>query len=239
MHADLCGPMQTPSLDNNRYFVVFVDDFSRFVWVYFVKEKSECFVVFKRFKSYAEKKSGYALKVLRTDRGGEFLSKEFISFCEEHGIHRQLTASYSPQQNGVAERKNRSLVEMAKSMLKAKELPNNFWAESVHTAAYILNRSPTSSLHDMTPFEAWNGWKPKVNHFKVFGCLAYVHVPSQKRQKLDDNSMKCIFIGYSIESKAYRFYDPLTKRLVVSRDVVFDEQNAWNGLTCRILVKFK
>lgn len=113
-------------------------------------------------------------------------------------------------------------------MLKAKCLPESFWAEAVHTAAYLLNQSPTSSLRSMTPLEAWSGWKPKVTHLKVFGSIAYVHVPSQKRQKLDDNSTKCIFVGYSIETKGYRLYDPLTKTLIVSRDVIFDEQNAWD-----------
>ncbi|KAL4289903.1 hypothetical protein GQ457_14G000940 [Hibiscus cannabinus] len=226
IHADVCGPMQTLSLNNSRYFVVFVDDFSRMTWVYFVKEKSEVFSVFKKFKSSIEKQSGNAVKVLRTDRGGEFVSTEFDNFCEEMGIQHQLTASYTPQQNGVAERKNRSLVEMAKSMLKAKCLPKSFWAEAIHTAAYVLNRSPTSALTHLTPFEAFQGRKPKVTHFKVFGCVAHVLVPSQKRSKLDDNSVKCIFVGYSLETKGYRFYNPENKKLIISRDVVFDEKSA-------------
>jgi len=104
------------------------------------------------------------------------------------GIYRSLTASYTPQQNGVAERKNRSIVEMAKCMLKAKGLPKIFWAEAVHTAAYLLNRSPTSALQHRTPFEAWHGWKPKVTYFKIFGCIAYAHVPSQKSPTLRDFS---------------------------------------------------
>jgi transposase InsO family protein len=228
VHVDVCGPMRTPSLNNRKYFIVFVDDYSRMTWVYFAKEKSEVFSIFKKFKNQVEKQSGNSLKILQTDRGGEFLSKEFDSFCEDFGIFRQLTASYTPQQNGVAERKNRSIVEMAKSMLKAKGIPNSFWAEAVHTAAYLLNRSPTSALQHQTPFEAWHGWRPKVTHFKIFGCIAYVHVPSQKRHKLEDNSVKCIFMGYSMETKGYRCYDPLTKKLIVSRDVLFDEKNAWN-----------
>ena len=113
-------------------------------------------------------------------------------------------------------------------MLKAKGLPNCFWAEAIHTAAYILNQSPTFALCRQTPFEAWSGWKPKVTHFKIFGCIAYAYVPSQKRGKLDDNSVKCIFVGYSVETKGYRLYNPLTKKLIISRDVVFDEKSAWN-----------
>ncbi|GLU00818.1 hypothetical protein SLE2022_181580 [Rubroshorea leprosula] len=228
IHADVCGPMNTLSLNKSRYFIVFVDDFSRLTWVYFAKEKSDAFPIFKKFKALVEKQSGCSIKVLRTDQGGEFVSAEFNKFCDDFGIKRQLTASYTPQQNGVAERKNRSLVEMAKSMLKAKGLPNSFWAEAIHTAAYIQNRSPTAALHHQTPFEAWHGWKPKVTHFKVFGCLAYVHVPSQKRTKFEENSVKCIFLGYSDETKGYRFYNPITKKLLISRDVIFDEKNSWN-----------
>jgi hypothetical protein len=220
--------MQTPSLNNRKYFIVFVDDYSRMTWVYFIKEKSEAFLIFNKFKNQVEKQSGNYLKILRTNRGGEFLSKEFDSFCADFVILRQLTASYTPQQNGVAERKNRSIVEMAKCMLKAKGLPKIFWAEAVHTAAYLLNRSPTSALQHRTPFEAWHGWKPKVTYFKIFGCIAYAHIPSQKRHKLEDNSVKCIFMGYRMETKGYRCYDPLTKKLIVSRDVLFDEKNAWN-----------
>lgn len=220
--------MRTLSLNNNRYFLVFVDDYSRMTWVYFVKEKSEALSVFKKFKVSIEKQSGQPIKTLRTDRGGEFLSTEFNKFCEESGIQRQLTASYTPQQNEVAERKNRSLVEMGKCLLKAKNLPKSFWAEAIHTAVYILNRSPTAALEQKTPFEAWHGWKPEVTHMRIFGCIAFGHIPSQKRGKLDDNSTKCIFVGYSSETKGYRLYNPLSKKLLISRDVVFDEKSSWN-----------
>ncbi|GKU96667.1 hypothetical protein SLEP1_g9878 [Rubroshorea leprosula] len=228
IHADVCGPMNTLSLNKSMYFIVFVDDFSRLTWVYFAKEKSDAFLIFKKFKALVEKQSGCSIKVLWIYQGGEFVSVEFNKFCEDFGIKRQLIASYMPQQNGVAERKNRSLVEMAKGMLKAKGLLNSFWAEAIHTAAYIQNCSPTVALHHQTPFEAWHGWKPKVTHFKIFGCLAYVHVPSQKRTKFEENSVKCIFLGYSDETKGYRFYNPITKKLLISRDVIFDENNSWN-----------
>ncbi|GKU93099.1 hypothetical protein SLEP1_g6727 [Rubroshorea leprosula] len=200
IHANVCGPMNTLSLNKSRYFIIFVDDFSRLTWVYFAKEKLDAFPIFKKFKALVEKQSGCSIKVLRIDQGGEFVSVEFNRFCEDFDIKRQLTASYTPQQNGVAERKNRSLVEMAKSMLKAKGLPNSFWAKAIHTTAYIQNHSLTAALHYQTPFEAWHGWKPKVTHFKVF----------------------------SDETKGYRFYDPITKKLLISRDVIFDEKNSWN-----------
>lgn len=137
-----------PVINSNKYLLVFVDDFSRMTWVYFVKETSDALHVFQKFNAYVEKQSGYELKTLCTDRGGEFTSKEFTDFCEKEGICKQLTTSYTPQQNGVAERKNKSLVEMTKSMLKTKNLPNSFWAEAVHTVTYILIRSPIRARHE-------------------------------------------------------------------------------------------
>jgi hypothetical protein len=125
------------------------------------------------------------------------------------------------------ERKNRTIVEMARSMLKTKSLGNEFWAEAVHTTIYTLNRCPTREILNLTPEEAWSGYKPSVAHMKVFGCTAYAHVPKEKRRKLDDKSVKCIFIGYSIETRSYRLFDPQAKKVIISRDVVFDEQGIY------------
>lgn len=126
VHADLCGPMRTESIGGSRYFLLLTDDFTRMSWVYFLAFKSEAFNEFKKFKVLVENQSGRTIKALRTDRGGEFISNEFNEFCADHGIRRELTAPYTPQQNGVAECKNRTVVEMARSMLKAKGLPNKF-----------------------------------------------------------------------------------------------------------------
>jgi len=127
VHADICGPIKPISNSNKRYFINFIDDFSRKVWVYFLAEKSEAFNVFKSFKNLVEKESGVYLSGLRTDRGGEFTSNEFTSFCVAHGIRRQLTRAYTPQQNGMAERKNRTIMNMVRSMLAEKKFPKNFW----------------------------------------------------------------------------------------------------------------
>ena len=134
VHADLCGPMKTESLNGSRYFLMFTDDLTRMSWVYFLSLKSDALEMFKKFKAYVEKQSGCVIKKLRTDNGGEFCSNDFDAFCEEFGIYKQLTAPYTPEQNGVAERKNQTVVEIARSMLKAKNLPNLFWAEAVATA---------------------------------------------------------------------------------------------------------
>ncbi|KAL0301377.1 UNVERIFIED_CONTAM: Retrovirus-related Pol polyprotein from transposon TNT 1-94 [Sesamum radiatum] len=125
-------------------------------WVYFMREKSEVFKVFKKFKNLVEKQSGRSIKVLRSDRGKEYNNSEFDKFCEEEGIEHQTTVSYNPQQNGVSERKNRTVMEMARSMLQEKHLPKAFWAEAVYTAVYLLNRCPTKAVQNMTPIEAWS-----------------------------------------------------------------------------------
>eukprot|EP00253_Pinus_taeda_P023123 PITA_23123 len=157
--------------------------------------KSEVFEKFRNFKALVENKSGLHIKVLRTDRGGEYISKEFLIFCRENGIHKQFKAGYTPQQNGVVERKNRTIMDMARSMLKAKHLSNDYWAEAVNCVAYILNKCPTKEVMNRVPEEAWSGRKQGVTHMKVFGCVAYAHIPDRLRRKLDSKGEKCLFIG--------------------------------------------
>ncbi|KAL4388518.1 hypothetical protein GQ457_09G024580 [Hibiscus cannabinus] len=225
VHSDLCM-VEIPTHGGSRYFITFIDDFSRKAWVYFLKHKSEACDSFKLFKSFVEKQSGCKIKALRTDRGQEYLT--CADFLDQHGIQQQLTTRYTPQQNGVAERKNRTIMDMVRCMLKAKQMPREFWAEAVSTAVYILNRCPTKSVCDKTPEEAWSGRKPSIWHLRVFGCIAYAHVPDQLRKKLDDKGEKCIFIGYSTNSKAYKLYNPVTKKVIISRDVTFDEEGMWD-----------
>ncbi|CAB75469.1 copia-type reverse transcriptase-like protein [Arabidopsis thaliana] len=228
IHTDVCGPIKPKSLGKSNYFLLFIDDFSRKTWVYFLKEKSEVFEIFKKFKAHVEKESGLVIKTMRSDSGGEFTSKEFLKYCEDNGIRRQLTVPRSPQQNGVAERKNRTILEMARSMLKSKRLPKELWAEAVACAVYLLNRSPTKSVSGKTPQEAWSGRKPGVSHLRVFGSIAHAHVPDEKRNKLDDKSEKYIFIGYDNNSKGYKLYNPDTKKTIISRNIVFDEEGEWD-----------
>ncbi|KAL4376201.1 hypothetical protein GQ457_02G024740 [Hibiscus cannabinus] len=159
---------------------------------------------------------------------GEFTSNEFNDFCKAYGIRRPLTVPRSPQQNGIAERKNRTILNMARSMLKAKNMPKEFWAEAVSCAIYLSNRSPTKNVDNVTPQEAWSGRKPSVRHIRVFGSIAYAHVPDQGRLKLDDRSSKYVFIGYDSNSKGYKLFNPSNGKIVISRDVEFDEQASWN-----------
>ena len=146
IHADICGPISPPTLGGSRYFLLIIDDFSQLTWVAMLQCKFDAFEAFKRFKILAETEKGVKIKTLRSDRGGEFTSDEFSKYSLELGIKRQLTAPYSPQQNGVVERKNRAVVSMVRAMLKAKDLPREFWGEAVSTVVYILNRSSTKIL---------------------------------------------------------------------------------------------
>ncbi|KAJ0522113.1 putative RNA-directed DNA polymerase [Helianthus annuus] len=228
VHSDICGPMQTSSIRGCKYFITFIDDFSRKIWVYFLKLKSEALYHFKTFKSLVENQMDQKIKCIRTDRGGEYCGSEFQEFLREKGIQHQLTTSYTPQQNGVAERKNRTIMELGLSMMKMMNVSNNLWAEAVAWATYILNRTVTKRIPNITPEESWSGRKPNISHLRVFGCIAYAHVPKQRRTKLDDKTEKTILVGYSEQSKAYKLYNPTTGKVIISRDVIFDEGQRWN-----------
>ncbi|XP_039115486.1 uncharacterized protein LOC120250711 [Dioscorea cayenensis subsp. rotundata] len=170
---------------------------------------------------------GRKLKVVRSDCGGEFTSAEFQNYCDDRGIKKEYTAPYTPQQNGVVEHKNRTVVEMARALLKTGNLPTRFWGDAVSTGVYLINRSPTQALQTKTPYEGMHGVKLVVSHLKVFGCIAFTLIPSQKLYKLDERSERCIFTGYSSESKAYKLFNPVTGKIIISRDVVFHEGSRW------------
>lgn len=208
--------MQTESISGNKYLLLFIDGYTRITWVCFLRNKSSAFKCFKKFKAMTELQSGYKVKCLKSDKGGEFLSTEFDKYCNDFGIHRQLTLAYTHKQNGVAERNNRTVVEMAKSMMHENDLPYAFWEEVVNTTVYLLNRCPSKALKKMTPFEAYSGRKLGIAHLKIFGSLCYVHIPSTLRHKLEENSHKCIFLGYGINEKRYRLFDPISKRIILS-----------------------
>jgi len=223
VHSDVCGPMRTTSFGGAKYFLTFIDDFSRKVWVYVLKLKSEVLGRFKEWKALVENQSGHKVKVLRSDNGGEYTSKAFDDFLRMHGIARNTSAPYTPQQNGVAERANRTIVEMGRSMLYAQGLEREFWAEAVQTAVYTRNRCPSRAVEGMTPEEAWSGKQPHLAHMRVFGCICYAKVPDQKRTKLDAKGIKCLFLGYCEGTKAYRVMCMDTKKIIKSPDVAFFE----------------
>jgi len=210
------GPVKVPSLRKYAYYVSFIDDFSRNTWIYFLKKKYEVFDRFKEFKALVENQTEKKIKVLRTDNGGDFCSKEFEEFCKKCGISWKNSTPYTPQQNGVAERMNKMLMERERSMLSCVGLGQEFWAEAVDTACYLVNRSPSLALEDKTPQEVWTGKKPSLSHLRVFGCDAHVHVLKEKQTKLDSKSKKCIFIGYKDGLKGYKLWNPVTRKVLYS-----------------------
>ena len=221
VHSDVAGPMKmTPG--GCRYYLTMIDDHSRYTMVYFLRKKSDAADKICEYVRLVQTQFGKTPKVIRSDRGGEYTTSILRKFYSEQGIKAEYTAGYAPQQNGVAERKNRSLSEMALCMLLDAGMPRKFWAEAVNTAAYIQNRLPTTAINS-TPFEIWFKKKPDLKHMKVFGCSAFVWTPSQKRKKFDVKAVKMTFVGYSAESKAYRFLNVKTGQIVVSRDVKFME----------------
>jgi transposase InsO family protein len=206
IHSDVCGPISTTSLSGYVYYVSFIDDFSRKTWIYFLKNKYEVFIKFKEFKSLVENLSERKIKVLRSDNGGEFTCGEFKEFYREVGIKRELSTPNNPQQNGVAERKNRSVMEVVKAMIHDQDLSMYLWAEATRTAVYVQNKSPHKVLENITPEEVFSGKVSEVSHLRIFGCPVCIHIPKDKRKKLDPSSKKVIFVGYSETSKTYRVY---------------------------------
>lgn len=224
VHSDLWGPEKCPTHGNNRFFLSIVDDYTRRVWVYLLKTKDEAFTRFKEWKTLEENQVGKSLKGLRTDNGLEFCNEEFDNYCKDHGILRHRTVRKTPQQNGVAERMNRTLLEKVRCLLFTSSLPKSFWGEALSTAAYLINHSPSFALDLKSPLEVWHNRKPDLNHLRIFGCAAYAHT---REGKLDPKSIKCIFLGYQQPhgTKGYRLWEREARgvKIIVSRDVIFNE----------------
>ena len=161
------------------------------------------------------------IKALKLHNGGEYTLGEFVDYCAKAGIKREFTVPYNPKQNGVAERKNRSIVGVAKAMLHDQGLPLFLWAEACNIAVYLQNRSPHCALGNVTLEEAFTGEKPHVGHLRIFGCLTYSYIPKQQRMKLEPMAKKGTFMDYSKTSKAYRSFIPSKRRVVIRRDVKF------------------
>lgn len=231
IHSDLCGAMETDSIGGAKYFLTFIDDFSRQVFIYFLKNKSEVLPKFIEFIAWAENQHERKIKVFRTDNGTEFCSKNIEDICKKYGIQHQRTVVYTPQQNGVAERMNRTIVEKAKCMLFESNLDKSYWAEATNMAVYIINRSVCSFLSDKTPEEVWTGNKADLSQLKIFGSPTMVHIPKAKRKKWDAKSTKLIFVGYDKDRKGYRCMDPIKKKVTVSRDVIFMENEVGKAIT--------
>ncbi|PAV20599.1 hypothetical protein PNOK_0322600 [Pyrrhoderma noxium] len=189
-----------------------------------LKHKSDAFAAFKAFKALAENQLNARIKGLHDDKGGEYMSKEWEELCTTSGIKRMHTLRAEPHQNGVAECANRTIKEGITTMLNEAGLPSSFWWDAVSTFTHIHNRSPTSALQNSTPYELWFKKKPDVSYFRVFGCTAYVHIKSDQRKQLESYTHLCVFIGYPSDFKGWRFFNPDTRKEVISNSAVFDER---------------
>ena len=238
IHTDICGPFPTPSWNGQQYFITFIDDYSRYGYLYLIHEKSQALDVFKTFKAEVENQLGKTIKQVRSDRGGEYYGRydgsgeqrpgPFAKFLSEYGIIPQYTMPGSPTMNGVAERRNRTLKDMVRSMISHTTLPDSLWGEALKTAVYILNRVPTKATTE-TPYELWTGKKPVLRHLRVWGCPAEARPYRPNEKKLDSRTVSCYFVGYSERSRGFKFYDPKVRTFFETGNAHFLEDIELGG----------
>ncbi|KAK1686289.1 hypothetical protein QYE76_047137 [Lolium multiflorum] len=225
LHLDLFGPSHYDTLGGSKYGLVIVDDYSRYSWVFLLKSKDETHREFITFAKKAQRTYESEIKAIRTDNGTEFKNYTMQEFVDDEGIKHEFSAPYTPQQNGVVERKNRTIIEMARTMLSEFNSPHNFWGEAISTAVHYSNRLFLRPLHNKTPYELLTGNKPNVMYIRVFGCKCLVKNNKGKLGKFETRTIEGIFVGYAENSHAYRYYNRSTGTIEVSCDVVFLEDN--------------
>ena len=216
------------SREQHKYFVTFIDEKSKYTWITLLQSKDRVLEAFINFQNHVTNHYNAKIKIFRSDNGGEYTSHSFKQHLAKHGVIHQTSCPYTPQQNGVAERKNRHLMEVARSMMFHTNVPKRFWGDAVMTACYLINKIPTKILQDQSPHEVLNKQKPSIDHLRVFGCLCFVLIPGQQRNKLEPRSTRAMFIGYSPNQKGYKCYSPETRRVLISRDVKFAEYKGYH-----------
>ncbi|GJY33140.1 retrovirus-related pol polyprotein from transposon TNT 1-94 [Tanacetum coccineum] len=224
LHMDLFGPSAVRSYGGNRYTLVIVDDYSRYTWTRFLKDKTEAFNQFKIFSKKIQNQLGCTIVSIRTDHDREFDNEvQFGEFCNANGITHNFSAPRTPQSNGVVERKNRTLQEMSRTMLNEQSLPQKFWCNAVDTSTYILNRILIRAILGKTPYEILRGRKPTLDYFRVFGSKCFILNTKDYLTKFDPKSYEGVFLGYSQNSKAYIILNKHTRKIEESLNVTFDE----------------
>ncbi|GJS94351.1 putative ribonuclease H-like domain-containing protein [Tanacetum coccineum] len=223
LHMDLFGPTSVRSLNHKTYCLVITDDFSRFSWVFFLRTKDETSAILKDFIRQIENQLNQKVKTIRSDNGTEFKNNDVIELCGSKGIKREYSNARTPQQNGVAERKNRTLIEAARTMLADSFLPNTFWAEAVSTACYVLNRVLVTKPHNKTPYELLTGKIPIISYIRPFGCHVTILNTIDHLGKFAGKSDEGFLVGYSLQSKAFRVYNLETKRVEENLHITFLE----------------
>ncbi|GJY68531.1 putative ribonuclease H-like domain-containing protein [Tanacetum coccineum] len=223
LHMDLFGPTFVSSLMNKKYCLVVTDDYSRFTWVFFLASKDETSGILKSFITEIENLVDKKVKIIRCDNGTEFKNRVMSEFCEKKGIKREFSVARTPQQNGVAERRNRTLIEAARTMLADSKLPTTFWAEAVNTACYVQNRVLVVKPHNKTPYELFRGRTPALSFMRPFGCHVTILNTLDYLGKFDGKSDEGFFVGYSLNSKAFRVYNIRTRKVEENLHIRFLE----------------
>jgi transposase InsO family protein len=204
IYSDLCEMNGVLTKGGKKYFIILIDDCTRYCYIYLLKSKDEVLHYIKIYKAEVEIQLERKIKRVRSDHGGEYFSNIFALFCEEHGIIHERTPPYSPQLNGVAERKNRTLTNLVNAMLDTSALSKEWWGEAILTVCHVLNRVPLKN-QVITLFEEWEKKRLILSYLRTWGCLAKVSVPITKKRKLEPKTVDCVFLGYAIHSVGYRF----------------------------------
>ena len=236
IHTDICGPLPSKTLGGCQYFITFTDDYSRFTYVYCISKRSELYDCYERFRKevttlfrdevnmmeFRANRHDPEVQILQADNAKEY-EKLGRMIHSKYGTKAQFTNAYTPQQNGVAERKNRTIMEKARALLLDGDLPKQLWGEAINHACNLMNCTPSPVTWGKTPYELWFGRKPSATLFKVFGCKAYVHIHELYRDKLDPRAKLCMHVGVAAQKKGYRLLDLDENRIIYSRDVIFHE----------------
>jgi transposase InsO family protein len=225
IHMDIFGPVAYVSIGGNKYGFVIVDDYSRYTWVFFMKDKSKVHEIFKKFATRAQNEFDVKIKRVRSDNGTEFKNTNIEDYLDEEGIGHELSVLYTPQQNGIVERKNRTLIEAAKTMLDEYKTSDSFWVEAINTVCHAINRLYLHKLHHKTTYELLTGKKPNVSYFRVFGCKCFIFNKKPKSSKFASKVDEGIFLGYASNARGYRVLNKTTGCVEVTCDLTFDESN--------------
>jgi transposase InsO family protein len=225
LHMDLFGLIAYMSIGRSKYCLVIMDDYSRFTWVFFLQDKSQTQETFKGFLRQAQNVFGLRIKKIRSDNGTEFKNSQIEGFLEEEGIKHEFSSPYTPQQNGVVERKNRTLLDMARTMLDEYKTSDRFWAEAINTVCYSINRLYLHRILKKTSYELLTGKKPNLSYFRVFGSKCFILVKRGRKSKFAPKVVEGFLLGYDSNTRAYKVFNKSTGLVEVSCDIVFDETN--------------
>lgn len=222
IHSDVCGPIMPSTYNNKNYFVTFMDECTHFTTIYLIQHKSEAFECFRKYEVSVTAHFERRIELLKCDNGKEYKNTSFLNFCKSKGIQMHSTNPYNPEQNGTAERLNRMLLEKARAMILESKLSKETWGEAVLCATYLLNRSSTVALRNVTPAKMYFGTKPNLKYLKVFGSLAYSLIPKEMIQgKFSPRSKVYVIVGYT--HNRYRLCNPMKRKVISARNIIFSE----------------